>query len=205
MFFKGAVNRMKILKTVVLSLCFVMILGSFFSVCAAEKDNPGEGISYSIDIEDDALQDAVLVSENTYIENNRMITEKVYELPDGNTLTDTLNISATATQSESGSDTATRSRTISNWGTITIRASFTWYKEGWFSYVKCTSMSAYKNLSSNVTVSTWDTSCTENYVSIGKAYAQVKYHFYQTNLPTQFTDGTFKITCTDSGTISDGN
>lgn len=66
-------------------------------------------------------------------------------------------------------------------------------------------MSASKSLNANVVASTWETSRTEDYVSIGKAYSQVNYYFYNSQFPAQYTDGTFKITCTDSGTISDNN
>lgn len=197
-------KNMKILRNVVCGLCLSILLCGKIPVYAAENES-GEKVSYSIDIEDEALQNAELISENTYIEDDRLITEKVYELADGTTLTDVLNVSAIAAESPSGSDTAVRTRTVSNWGTVTITASFSWYTEGAFSYVKCTSMSASRNLESNVTVKTWNPSHTEDYVKIGKAYAQVEYHFYQTNLPTQYTKGTFKITCTDSGTISDNN
>lgn len=171
----------------------------------------GDGVTemsevyYSVDIEDPALEDATLISTNSYIENDRQITETVYILPDGNTITDVLETSAVAQMSSSGSDTATRTRTITNWGTITITASFTWYTSGNFSYVKCSSMTASYSMKSNVTRNNWETSYTSDYVSIGKAKAQVDYHFYQTDMPTQYTKGTFKITCTDSGTISDNN
>lgn len=45
----------------------------------------------------------------------------------------------------------------------------------------------------------------EAYVSIGKATAQVEYYFYNSAVPFQYQEGTFKITCSDSGTISDNN
>lgn len=54
----------------------------------------GDGVTemsevyYSVDIEDPALEDATLISTNSYIENDRQITETVYILPDGNTITD---------------------------------------------------------------------------------------------------------------------
>lgn len=113
---------------------------------------------------------------DSYIENGRVITETVYEQPDGTIITDTLDVSAIAPFSKNGTDTATRTRTIAQWGSITIKASFKWY-----------------------------TSYTKDYLSIGKAKAQVKYYFYNPVIPVQYQDGTFKITCTDSGTISDNN
>lgn len=35
--------------------------------------------------------------------------------------------------------------------------------------------------------------------------SQVEYYFYNSEVPYQYQDGTFKITCSDSGTISDNN
>lgn len=192
----------RILLAVVASL--ILFVGSE-NVYAADGVSEEPEVYYSVDIEDPALENATLISTNSYIENDRQITETVYALPDGNTITDVLETSAVAPMSSSGSDTATRTRTISNWGTITITASFTWYTSGNFSYVKCSSMTASNSMKSNVAVSNWETSYTSDYVSIGKAKAQVDYHFYQTDMPTQYTKGTFKITCTDNGTISDNN
>lgn len=149
------------------------------------------------------LSDATLILTDSYIENGRQITVNVYELPDGTTVTDTLSVSAMTTYSKNGSDTAVRTREISGWGSITITASFVWYTEGLFSYVKCKNMSATRSLSSNAVVTTWETSYTEDYVSIGKATAQVKYYMYNSKVPVQYQEGTFKITCTDDGTISD--
>lgn len=183
----------------------------FFGACSSTDVYAAESISetskvyYSIDVDDEALENATLISKTSYIANDRQITETVYLLPDGTIITDRLDVSAVAVTSPSGSDKATRSRTVSNWGTITITASFTWYTSDNFSYVKCSSMTASHSLNSNVSVSQWDTGYTSDYISIGKAKAQVEYHFFQTNMPTQYTEGTFKITCTDSGTISDNN
>ena len=43
----------------------------------------------------------------------------------------------------------------------------------------------------------------QDYVSVSSAKAQVKYRFYNTKSTVQFQSGTFKITCSDSGTIGD--
>ena len=175
---------------------------------AASAPTTESYVSYSIEIEDDdTLVNADMISTNSYIENGRLITEQVYEQPDGTIITDILDVSAIAPLSKNGTDTATatRTRTISGWGSITITASFKWYTEGLFSYVKCTSMTASHSLKSQVGVSTWDKSYTKDYVSIGKAKAQVEYFFYNSVNPIQYQNGTFKITCSDSGTISDNN
>lgn len=125
-------------------------------------------------------------------------------------ITDTLNTpvkvtSIVAPLSLKGTDTATRTRTISNWGSITIKASFKWYTKGFFSYVKCTGMSVSRSLKPNVRVNKWERSYTSDYVKIGKATAKVTYYFYNSKIPVQHQNGTFKITCSDSGTISDND
>jgi len=190
---------MKYLKT---------LLATFFIACVAFSSNnvvyaAEQDIEYDIEIEDAYMENATVVSSDSYIEDGRLITETVYQLEDGTIIIDTFNRSAISPCSPNGSDTATRTRNIVNWGTITITASFTWYTQGAFSYVKCNSMSATKSFPNQVVVHTWDTSYTSNYVALGKASAQVEYYIYNSVNPTQHQDGTFKITCTDSGTISD--
>jgi len=188
----------------IMTLCIIMNCN--ITVFAANLSAEQPCINYSIDIENDqALNDAIMISTNSYIENDRAITETVYRQSDGTVIVDTLNISAIAPFSKEGTDTATRKRTISGWGSITITASFKWYTEGLFSYVKCTSMSSSHSLDSKAVVSKWEESYTKDYVSIGKATAQVEYYFYNSAVPFQYQEGTFKITCSDSGTISDNN
>ena len=97
----------------------------------------------------------------------------------------------------------TRTRNISGWGTITIKAKFSWYTEGWFSYVRCDSMTEFKSLDSRVVVKKWTPSYTKNYTPLGKAKAQIEYKLVNPAVPYQHQTGTFKITCTDTGTISD--
>lgn len=154
-------------------------------------------------MDDEVLQGAVLLSSNSYIKDGQQITEEVYKQADGTIITDTLSFSATAAYSKEGSDTATRTRSISEWGSVTVTASFKWYTENMFSYVKCTSMSASHSLKSGAVASKFNKSYTSDYVSIGKAKAQVDYYFYNEKFPAQYQEGTVKITCTDSGTISD--
>ena len=69
--------------------------------------------------------------------------------------------------------------------------------------MKCTSMSASHNLDKKAVVSKWEKSYTEDYVSIGAAKASVKYKMYNSQVLVQFQEGTFTITCTDDGKISD--
>lgn len=169
------------------------------------EDKNTQYVSYSIDVDenDPALVDAELIASTIDEENGRIITTNIYEQQDGTIITDELNVSAIATYSKNGSDTATRTRTISGWGSITITASFDWYTKGRFSYVRCSSMSAYYSMNSLAVNSKWDTSRTSDYVSIGKATAKVSYYFYNKSFPSQYQDGTFKVTCSDEGSISD--
>lgn len=180
----------------------VALAGTSFTTHAATGENL---VAYSIDVDDTFLSEVVVLSDTSHEENGRLITTKVYQQEDGTLITDVLNVSAVAARSKNGSDTATRTRTISEWGTITITASFSWYTKGAFSYVKCTSMSASHSLDANAVVSKWEKSYTKDYVSIGKATAQVEYYFYNSKIPVQHQEGTFKITCSDSGTISDNS
>lgn len=193
----------RILIVAALVLCVVM--RSDMNVFAGEIARTEPYVSYSVEIDDESLAGAIAISEENYIKNGRAITKTVYQQKDGTLITDTFDVSAVATLSKNGTDTATRTRSISGWGTITITAGFQWYTEGLFSYVKCTSMSASYSLASKVKVDTWEKSYTKNYVKIGKAKAQVEYYFYNSNAIFQHQSGTFKITCSDSGTISDNS
>ncbi len=185
--------------TMGLMMAILMLFGSNrLEVHAAEE----KYVEYDIEF-DEGLEDAVLTSSSSYIEDGRLITIKEYLLPDGSTIVDTMSVSAVATLSSEGRDTATRTRKLSDWGTITIKATFDWYTEGAFSYVKCVDMDATNRLSSGAVASKWEESFTSDYVSLGKAKAQVSYYIYDKDIPTNHTDGTFTITCSDSGTISD--
>ncbi len=170
------------------------------SINNVEKDIPH--VEYSIEFED-SLENAEVISSQSNIIDERLVLETVYQQSDGTIITDTLIYSAIAPLSENGSDTVTRIRTISGWGTISITASFDWYTKNLFSYVRCSSMSATYSINSGVVVSTWETDHSSEYLSIGKAEASVNYYMYNSAVPFQFQEGTFKITCSDSGTISD--
>ena len=199
-------KKNKVTFFTMLTLCFCLVSNSSITVLAANDIAPEAYVRYSIEDEnDDILTDAVLISSDTYIKDGRQISVNIYELPDGTIIKDTLDISAFAQYSSEGSDTVTRKREISQWGSVTITASFQWYTEGFFSYVKCSSMTSSYSINSQVIVTKWEESYTKDYVSIGKAEAKVAYKFVNSIIPTQFIDKTFKITCTDSGTISDNN
>lgn len=194
-------KSMKVFFVVAMILCTIM--SNNLTVSAANILDVEPTVRYSIEIEDDAaLYNATLISTNSYTENGRYITETVYKQPDGTIITDVLDVSAIAPFSNEGKDTAKRTRTIDGWGSITIEAAFMWYTEGIISYVKCAGMKAYNTLEANVGINTWEKSYTEDYVSVGNAKAQVEYFFYSTIYKFQHQEGTFKITCTDTGVIN---
>ncbi len=193
-------NKLIILLQLILAMCLILTVRT---TCAAQTIDDSEESLYTIEIEDSALENATLISSVESIEGDRRITVKTYKDGDGTIIIDTLNVYAYPLRSPNGSDTAIRTRTISGWASITIIANFDWYTEGYFSYVRCSSMSTGRTLQPGVVVDTWNTSRTENYVSIGSAKAEVEYFFHHDNVPYQYKEGTFRITCTDSGTISD--
>lgn len=187
----------------IISAIIIVSLMIFNTQISYAMEIPNEESVEVETFEDYGIANATKISDSEYTVNGRKTTETVYMQPDGTIITDTFTVGTNMLKSPKGSDTATRTRTISGWGSITLTASFSWYTEGIFSYVKCSSMSATKTLSSGVVASTWETSRTSDYVSIGSAKAQVTYYFYNSAVPYQHQDGTFKITCTDNGTISD--
>ena len=178
-------NRMIIMIFLVLGI----ILNENIVTFAKDDETNVRYVKYSIE-NNENLSNYNIISTENYIKNDRLITKTVYQQPDGTIITDTLDISAIAPASRNGSDTATRTRTISGWGSVSITASFKWYTKGMFSYVKCTGMSASHSLDSRAKVSTWEKNYTKDYVSIGTAKAQVKYYFYNSKNPAQYQDGT---------------
>lgn len=136
-------NRMIIMIFLVLGI----ILNENIVTFAKDDETNVRYVKYSIE-NNENLSNYNIISTENYIKNDRLITKTVYQQPDGTIITDTLDISAIAPASRNGSDTATRTRTISGWGSVSITASFKWYTKGMFSYVKCTSMSASHSLDS---------------------------------------------------------
>ena len=192
-------------KTILPLFLTLFLLFSFSTVATASElqVNPNPTIKYSIDFEDDLLVGATLLSETQEIINGRIITTSIYELSDGTIMTDIFERAFINARSKNGSDTATRTRKLDEWGSITLTASFKWRTEGMFSYVKCTSASASRDLDSNAVVSKWLLTRTEDEVSMGKANATLSYNMYNRQAPFQYRDGSVRITCSDSGTISD--
>ncbi len=180
----------------VFSLCTV-------AIAEAETKDVGDNIEKSIIIEDDLIENASVIEKSECISGDQNIEKIVYELQDGTIVKDVIKTPTVSILSKNGTDKVVRTRTISGWGTITLSASFKWYTKKYFSYVKCEKMNATYSVKKGIIVDKWKKSYTKDYVSIGKAHAQVSYYFYHKNIPTQYKKGTFKITCSDSGTISD--
>lgn len=164
---------------------------------------------YSIDFDDSALDGAAIISSETNEENGRLITITKYRTPNGNVITDTFERSSIMMLSKNGTDTATRKRDLGSYGVISVTASFKWYTNPnvgpiGTSYVKCTKMSAKRTGGKSfVKTGTWKKSYSSKYKSFGKAYAKLKYYLYNGKNKVQHQSGTVKITCSDSGTISD--
>lgn len=157
------------------------------------------GIVYSFESIDSNHNNILLCSNEKIISNNTVEVSRMYLDNDNNTISDVVTI----TRSSSGSDIVTRQSYISTLTVIEITASFDWYRSGMFSYVRCSGMAACYSANNHLGVKRFDQSRSEGYISIGPAYAQVDYHFYSTYETAHSYDGKFKITCTDTGSISD--
>lgn len=184
------------------------MLGITTTAFAYDEAKVSPETSYSIESEDPMLDGATILSEETTIEGDRMITVIIYHTKDGLIVTDTLDRSAISTHSKNGKNTVTRKREMGNYGTISITATFQWYTNEnagiiGTGYVRCTEMSASWTNPTGYTCDVWETSYEDEYQSFGKAWAQVKYKIYETKAPMYEVKGTFKITCDDTGNISD--
>lgn len=151
-------------------------------------------------------ESAVLINHNVTYKDSQTVTTNVYILPDGSTIVDTIQHNFVEFYSKEGSDTVTRTKTLNGWGSLTITASFDWYTKGMFSYVRCSSMTAYFTPNNSHGTVTYDisTSYTSKYVAIGKASATANCtlsRHYTGELEMNYLS--FSIECSDEGTISD--
>ncbi len=185
-------------------LCIALAVNMLLSVVAFAADiNPEPYVEYTITASDPTLDGAEHLSSDSYIENGRLITIDVYRMPDGMIVTDTLNRSAFAMYSSEGSDTVTRTKDLQSWGSITLTASFDWYTEDYFSYVRCSSASASHDIDEKADIRGFNVTKSDGYIKLGTAYAQVAYKMIDKATSLMSTSGKFKITCKDNGTISD--
>jgi hypothetical protein len=135
-------------------------------------------------------------------------------MPNGEIYTDSLKIETVHSNannsnnnnllgSTSGSIVKATYKTTTGMATITLKASFDWYEKGWFSYVRCSYASgSYKGKTNQVTHRKFNTTKSSGYQSIGDAWAEVEYDFYNKNVPATRDKGTFTVYCDDEGQIS---
>ena len=190
-----------------------LMLSSATTALASEGNVQEVNISsneqYSIEFDDAALKGATKLSSETYEENGRLITVTKYLTVNGDIITDTFERSAVMALSKNGTDSATRRRDLGDYGTISVTASFQWYTDPnagaiGTSYVRCTGMSAARSGGKDfVKQSKWEKDYSSEYKAFGTAYTKLDYYLYNGNNPLQYQSGTLKITCSDSGSISD--
>lgn len=154
----------------------------------------------------DHQEDAVLVNQEiTKSELDNVQIVRTYSNDDGTVVNDIVNINYSTTRSLDGDITVQRSSNAAGFTTVSLIATFDWYEDGLYSYVQCSSMAAWYTSTafSNVVCQYFNQNKSNGYVKIGKAFAEVSYKFYNKDYPAQATNDTFKITCTDTGTVSD--
>lgn len=154
--------------------------------------------------DDPTDEGAKLIDQSIKNNGKQTIITKTYQLPDGSILEDVFTFNNNKTKSSEGSDSASRTRTVGKLGSVTLNASFKWYTQGLIAYVTCTSASSsYTKTNSSMIVNTSVTK-TDEYVGLGKAYAKVEYSFHNPLTGgIGYTSGSFQITCTDTGSITD--
>lgn len=193
-------------------LFLILLVGVMMTSMVASANAAEVGCEplYSIEFEDSITDGATILSEETTIEDGRLITVTRYLTKDGLLVVDTFERSALMSLSDEGTDTATRTRDLGFFGKVTVTGSFRWYTDKsagipgiGVAYVKCTGMSASRVVPNNCTCSTWNKDYTAEYKAFGTASAWASYYIYENALPFHYTSGTVKITCSDSGTISD--
>jgi hypothetical protein len=156
------------------------------------------------------LEIAELISITEEVIGRQLVTTVVYRLEDGGIITDVTKTDMINTLLRTdGSATTTRTRTLpSDWGSITLTASFRWWRGDnvlgpiHFRFVEATAVSASRNLSSMAEVTTWVVDRTRGAQSVGTASAWVEFRMHNRQNPFQHQSGTFRITSNDDGRIS---
>lgn len=154
----------------------------------------------------DKQENAILTNQEvTNLESNNVQIVRTYLSDDGNTVNDIVNIIYSKTRSTDGDITVQRSSNAAGFTTVSLSATFDWYLDGLYSYVQCSTMAAWYTSTafSNVVCQYFNQNKSNGYLKMGKAFAEVSYKFYNKDYPAQATNDTFKITCTDTGTVSD--
>ncbi|MBE6748518.1 MAG: hypothetical protein E7557_04715 [Ruminococcaceae bacterium] len=194
-------------KTMALILLLIMTVSCSIPVYAKSSaaDDVNNGVQ-TIEYEEDMFADAELIEETTVEKDGRVIVTKKYLLENGDEIIDTIEHSSVNSKlrSTNGSDSVTRTISNSSFGTVKLRASFKWWKNGLYSYVRCTNATGSCSvIKDEVKCSTSKTIMSSGDITIGKAYAEHRFYFYWTKNPAFYWGGGFKISCSDTGTISD--
>ncbi len=193
-------------KTMALILLLIMTVSCSIPVYAKSSatDDVNNGVQ-TIEYEEDMFADAELIEETTIEKDGRIIVTKKYLLENGDEIIDTIEHSSVNSKlrSTAGSDSVTRTISNSSYGTVTLRASFKWWKRGITSYVRCTSASGYCTVTDDDTVCiTSKTLMSSGDISLGKAYGEHRFKFAWIRNPSCHWEGGLKISCSDTGTIS---
>ncbi|MCR5700778.1 MAG: hypothetical protein K6G76_01390 [Lachnospiraceae bacterium] len=191
----------KIIKFVlILTLLTVVNVKPVFAQGADEKQP--SGIFYGIGI--DIPKGAVQVSRQKSVCSNGSREVIKYRQNDGTYITDTITHNRAVLTSKKGNDTVSRSKEVKNWGTVFLTATFDWYTNKYAAYVQCSSVSSSATLiNKKKTTASLNTSKSNGYVMLGKAYGKVDYNLYNTKNPVLCSTGNMKITCSDTGAIND--
>ncbi len=154
---------------------------------------------------EELFDDVKFISESVedYPDRTEYIKEYL-DLKTGEPIFDTVIVKKNLLRTDNGNDTISRKLNGSEW-TISLTASFEWTNPSVaeLSKVRCTYMNATKTKSSHISIATFDETRDSDWVKVGKAKAQVDYHFYVTENPMDYNKGTFGIACTDDGRIND--
>lgn len=131
---------------------------------------------------------------------NKEIHEIIYDYLDLTDIVDTTVIIRSNFKSANGSNTVTRTKKQGKRWSITIKATFSWGNEK----AKCDDMSASKTTNYDYVCSKFEQDKGDSsWLPFSKAYAKVDYDFYSSSNPVLFNKGTFEVTCSKNGDISD--
>lgn len=210
-----------LMSTVIAAVVSSSILSSM-SVSAYSQnntfDNQIEDIEvtnksgYTFSVESgDLFEEAILLSEETkQISEFKTETVRTFKMPDGTICSDSLiveqvntGVNSLSRASTSGSANNVTYTTDVGMAKVSIIASFDWYESGAWSYVRCSNMTAYYTAkTTQIGCGNFSKSKSNGYIKSGNAWAKVAYNFYNKYVPGSGKSGTFKVTCSDTGSIS---
>lgn len=213
--------RNLLLFIVILSLNSNLVMANTANKDVEKVEVEIEGTTLSVSIENDSefLKSIKDIESTSWKKGDKNYGTIQYSMEDGSIVVDKYEYTVNkplSTQTgdnmlmakiSSGSVDWSGSRSINYCGTISMSASFVWEPSDEYLFddgkVKCTSMSANYSIKSTWDKITWNKSKSSSWVYYGKAYAKVKYHFATpASGYTTFKRGTFKVTCSDSGSIN---